>query len=153
MAEDPPTNLGGFWALLTRLAESWKLLPDLAIERRSVVAIFSYSTMPLVADLEQNGELFAANDIVAAIAGDREARGALASRICDPAPNQLDIDPPSNEFLVLDADSSQHLAINRVLGGESLVIQGPPGIGKSQTIAKLMTSLIAKGKRVLIVAV
>lgn len=152
VAEDPPTNLDGFWALLTRMEESWKLLPDLVIERRSVVAIFSYSTMPLVADLEQNGELFAANDIIAAIAGDRDAREALASRICDPAPNQPDIDPPSNEFLVLDADSSQHLAINRVLGGESLVIQGPPGTGKSQTIANLITSLIAKGKRVLFVA-
>ena len=152
VAEDPPSSLDGFWALLTRLAESWMRLPDLVIEPRSVAAIFSYSTMPLVADLELNAELFAANDIVAAIAGDGGARDALASRICDPGPGQPDKDPPSIEFLVLDADSSQHLAINRVLGGESLVIQGPPGTGKSQTIANLITSLIAKGKRVLFVA-
>ncbi len=152
VAEDPPTNLNGFLAQLDRLQESWVVLPNLAIERRVVVAIFSYSTMPLVTDLEQNGELFAASDIVAAIAGDREARKALASRICDPEPNQPDIDLPANEFLVLDADSSQHMAINRVLGGESLIIQGPPGTGKSQTIANLITTLIARGKRVLFVA-
>ena len=52
---------------------------------------------------------------------------------------------------MLDADSSQHLAINRVLGGESLVIQGPPGTGKSQTIANLIAALIARGKRILFV--
>ena len=152
VAEDPPTDLKAFLALLDRLQESWMALPNLAIEPRVVVAIFSYSTMPLVTDLEQNGELFAASDIVAAIAGDREARAALASRICDPDPNQPDIDPPASEFLILDADSSQHMAINRVLGGESLIIQGPPGTGKSQTIANLITTLIAQGKRVLFVA-
>ena len=108
--------------------------------------------MPLVTDLEENGELFAESDIVAAIAGDQGARDALTSLICDPDPNQPDIDPPAEEFLVLDADSSQHMAINRVLGGESLVIQGPPGTGKSQTIVNLITALIARGKRVLFVA-
>ena len=152
VAEDPPKNLDGFRALLDRLQKSWKVLPNLAIEPRAVAAIFSYSTMPLVTDLEQNGELFAASDIVAAIAGDREARASLASRISDPKPSQPDIDPPENEFLILDADSSQHMAINRVLGGESLVIQGPPGTGKSQTIANLITALIAQGKRILFVA-
>ena len=152
VAEEPPTSYKGYLALLDRLQDSWKVLPDLEIEPRAVTAIFSYSTMPLVSDLEQNGSLFAANDIVAAIAGDPGAREALASRICDPGPNQPDIDPPADEFLVLDADSSQHMAINRVLGGESLVIQGPPGTGKSQTIANLITALVAGGKRVLFVA-
>ena len=152
VAEDPPMDLEGFRTLLARLEESWSSLPDLSIEPRVVVAIFSYSTMPLVSDLEENGELFAESDIVAAIAGDASAREALTSRICDPDPNQPDIDPPKDEFLVLDADSSQHMAINRVLGGESLVIQGPPGTGKSQTIVNLVTALIARGKRVLFVA-
>ena len=152
VAEDPPTSLDGFQVLLNRFQKSWEALPDLVIELRAVSAVFSYSTMPLVTDLEQNGEMFAASDIVAAIAGDGGAREVLASRICEPEPNQPDIDPPGEEFLVLDADSSQHMAINRVLGGESLVIQGPPGTGKSQTIANLITSLIAQGKRILFVA-
>ena len=152
VAETSSTSLEGFLDFLNRLGKPWSALPKLMFERRAVIANFSYSTMPLVTDLEQNDELFAANDTVAAIAGDGEARESLASRISDPEPNQPDIDPPSNEFLVLDADSSQHEAINRVLGGESLVIQGPPGTGKSQTIANLITALIARGKRVLFVA-
>ena len=150
--EDPPTSLEACWRLLCRLISSWQALPNLELDRRVVASVFSYSTLPLVADLELNGELFAASDIVAAIAGVGEARLSLARRITDPRPNQPDIDPPANEFLALDADSSQHMAINRVLGGESLVIQGPPGTGKSQTIANLISVLVACGKRVLFVA-
>ena len=102
VAEFPPTNLEGYWNLLAKLKDSWEVLPQLVIEPRSVAANFSYATMPLVTDLEKNGALFAENDIVAAIAGDGEARQALASRICDPVTNQPDIDPPANEFLILD---------------------------------------------------
>ena len=152
VAEEPPGNLDGFRRLLEQLDESWSALPGLAIDPRVVASIFSYSTMPLVTDLEENGEMFAESDIVAAMAGDPEARGALRSLICDPDPNQPDIDSPTDEFLVLDADSSQHMAINRVLGGESLVIQGPPGTGKSQTIANLIAAVVGRGKRVLFVA-
>ena len=152
VADEPPTNLDGFRRLLDRLGESWSALPELAMEPRVVVSVFSYSTMPLVTDLEENGEMFAASDIVAAMAGDAEAREVLQSRISDPDPNQPDLDGPADEFLILDADSSQHVAINRVLGGESLVIQGPPGTGKSQTIANLIATLVARGTRVLFVA-
>ena len=60
--------------------------------------------------------------------------------------------PLADEFLVLDADSSQNYAINAVLAGQSLIIKGPPGTGKSQTIANLIASLIARGKKVLFVA-
>ena len=152
LAESPPSSLIGYKRLLGQLGVSWATLPGLEMELRVMVANFSYATLPLVSDLENNEELFAASDIVAAIAGDGEARNTLVSRICDPALNQPDVDLPQEEFLVLDADSSQHMAINRVLGGESLVIQGPPGTGKSQTIANLITALMARGKRILFVA-
>ena len=39
-----------------------------------------------------------------------------------------------------------------MLAGQSLIIKGPPGTGKSQTIANLIASLIARGKKVLFVA-
>ena len=152
LAESPPISVDGYVRLLGRLEASWAAIPGLEEELRVVIANFSYATLPLVSDLEQNAELFADSDIVAAIAGDKEARDALSSMICDPDPKQPDIDSPSEEFLVLDADSSQHMAINQVLGGESLVIQGPPGTGKSQTISNLITALMSRGKRILFVA-
>jgi hypothetical protein len=63
-----------------------------------------------------------------------------------------DFVPPADEFLVLDADSSQNYAINAVLVGKNLIIKGPPGTGKSQTISNLISTLVARGKRVLFVA-
>lgn len=53
---------------------------------------------------------------------------------------------------VVDADSSQTLAIHSARQGRSLVIQGPPGTGKSQTIANVIAAAVADGKRVLFVA-
>ena len=53
---------------------------------------------------------------------------------------------------VVDADSSQALAIHDVSQGRNLIIQGPPGTGKSQTITNLIAEAIAKGKKVLFVA-
>ena len=50
---------------------------------------------------------------------------------------------------VVDADSSQTLAILDVNQGRNLVIQGPPGTGKSQTITNLIAEAIGKGKTVL----
>lgn len=54
--------------------------------------------------------------------------------------------------LVLDADASQLQAIAAALRGESFGLQGPPGAGKSQTIANLIAAAIADGKRVLFLA-
>ena len=59
---------------------------------------------------------------------------------------------PAETHHVVDADSSQALAIHDVSQGRNLVIQGPPGTGKSQTITNLIADAIAKGKRVLFVA-
>lgn len=60
--------------------------------------------------------------------------------------------PPEKIFHVVDADSSQTLAIEEVRRGRNLVIQGPPGTGKSQTITNVIASAVADGKKVLFVA-
>ena len=54
--------------------------------------------------------------------------------------------------LILDADSSQHSAIMDALSGKNLVIEGPPGTGKSQTITNLIVAALSDGKSVLFVA-
>jgi len=60
--------------------------------------------------------------------------------------------PPGTAMEILDCDSSQAQAIARVASGQHLVIHGPPGTGKSQTIANLIADAVAGGKRVLFVA-
>ena len=54
--------------------------------------------------------------------------------------------------LIDDADSSQHSALVDAIKGKDLVIEGPPGSGKSQTITNLIAAAIAQGKKVLFVA-
>lgn len=57
-----------------------------------------------------------------------------------------------NYPLIDDADSSQHSALIDAIDGKNLVIEGPPGTGKSQTIANLIAAAMARGKKVLFVA-
>lgn len=59
---------------------------------------------------------------------------------------------PKEVFNVVEADSSQVLAVLDVDKNRNLVIQGPPGTGKSQTITNIIAQAIGKGKKVLFVS-
>jgi very-short-patch-repair endonuclease len=67
-----------------------------------------------------------------------------------------DVDDSESRDLVpsfaLNADSSQHAAILEVAEGKDLVIEGPPGTGKSQTIVNLISNALYRGKTVLFLA-
>ena len=58
----------------------------------------------------------------------------------------------SKFFNVLDADSSQLAVLNEVKKGKNLVVEGPPGTGKSQTIVNIIAELLAQNKKVLFVS-
>ena len=79
----------------------------------------------------------------------------------DPLPQQHGI-PSDDEVanhqevddlpIVMDSDSTQYAALLAGQKGVSMVVQGPPGSGKSQTITNLIAIALAQGKRVLFVA-
>jgi hypothetical protein len=125
-----------------------------AIAERFVLANFWYAKLPMVRDLEASVEVLGSHDVAAALAGDSAAREAVLAQRGKGTITQKDVDDlaPTSEFNVLDSDSSQSLAIARALSGENLVLRGPPGTGKSQTIANLICGAIGEGKRVLFVA-
>jgi very-short-patch-repair endonuclease len=134
---------------LTQLADAAEI-PGFEVARRQVIGTFTYAKLPMVRDLENAAELLHDSDVVAAIAGDPHAQASIATQD-GPVP-LLDAVPPADDYCVLDADSSQRSAIGAVVRGQSLVIHGPPGTGKSQTIANLIASLVARGRKVLFVA-
>ena len=133
------------YAALDRMCHS---VPAFQIARRLVLGTFSYAKLPMVADLAAQLATLASHDVVAALAGDPGALKAVGDTVPD-FPADAD---PSREHLVLDADSCQQAVIDAVRWGANLVVKGPPGTGKSQTIANLIACLASQGKRTLFVA-
>lgn len=72
------------------------------------------------------------------------AEAADARSIEDGAPTQL--------MLPIDYDSSQLEAVAECHAGQSFVLHGPPGTGKSQTITNMIADALYAGRRVLFVA-
>jgi len=160
LAEAPPEQVGDLLAKAAEAAE----VPGFRIADRQVIGTFTYAKLPMVRDLQAAGELLGDSDIIAAIAGDPVAQELISADDAG-APEQgasqddrsfeisgVPGDGPEDDFSVLDADSSQRSAIDAVLAGRSLVIHGPPGTGKSQTIANMIAALVARGRKVLFVA-
>ena len=135
------------------MSEKAKRVPGFSIDPRIVLTNFAYAKLPMVKDIENAFDELVAHDLIAAIAGDKEAQEKLRSEGpgADAIPS-VDATALADEFLVLDADSSQNWAINQALAGANLIVRGPPGTGKSQTIANLIAALAAREKTVLFVA-
>ncbi len=55
-------------------------------------------------------------------------------------------------YTLIKADSSQYSSVVDVANGKSLVIEGPPGTGKSQTIVNILANAIHRDKKVLFLA-
>src|SRR5690606_6577443 len=60
--------------------------------------------------------------------------------------------PPEKLATILDADASQRRCMVAARQGHSFVMDGPPGTGKSQTIANIIAQAIRDGKTVLFVS-
>lgn len=114
---------------------------------------FSFQKMAMVAELRNHLEQVEGHPLVKALAGDAaELMQSQSEHAFDADNLDLDTIAPQDEHFILDADASQIRAIMTVLRGQSLIITGPPGTGKSQTIANLLAALAADGKRALFVA-
>ena len=127
-------------------------LLDIRIDLTLILGNFSFQKMALVADLNRRAQEMPGHELVAALAGDSAARQRIQKTSPGISDRDIDNSPAEAELLVSDTDASQHSAILGVVAGQHLVIHGPPGTGKSQTIANLIALLASKGKRVLFVA-
>lgn len=149
IAEDEVPDLA---TIFTRMSEVTNEIQGFKINPQVVISNFSFQKMAMIKDLKERLHEMANNDIIAAIAGDTTARQKVRGANNDSNPRELDCIAPNDEFLVFDADSSQQQVIKAVLASRNGVIQGPPGAGKSQTIANLIAASAASGLRVLFVS-
>ncbi|WP_328446422.1 AAA domain-containing protein [Amycolatopsis sp. NBC_00438] len=148
-AADHTTQMEAAHARLAEVAAAQGI--QLQLEKAVVLGTFNYEKLPMVEDLASATELLASHDLVAAMAGFVPAGESLVAE-GGFRPPPVDSLPPADEFLVQDADSSQHRAIMTALSGRHVFIEGPPGTGKSQTIANIIAGAAATGKKVLFVA-
>jgi len=80
----------------------------------------------------------------------------LVERLLNPSshPRETPVEReiPSCTYSILDGDSSQMSVVMDVLDGKSVVVEGPPGTGKSQTISNIISESLGNGKTVLFVS-
>lgn len=109
------------------------------------LGIFSFSQFVMWNDIRNRSDDLARNKIVRSLID-----GKLSWSAHDMQMDQRV--PEDGVFLPIPADASQLFAIEASCRGESFVLHGPPGTGKSQTITSLIANALAQGKTVLFVA-
>jgi hypothetical protein len=139
-------------AIFERIRHAARDIPEFGIAAGLAIGNFAFQKLAMVTELDALGDTLAGHNLIAALAGVTEARASLSDGRPEAHAGGLDAIPPDEEFLIADADATQQGAIRRALAGESGIISGPPGTGKSQTIVNLVAELAATGRRALFVA-
>ena len=132
--------------------------PDFSVKHRASLCLLSFSNMLLVRDLDPDKwpNINSLNHLLDHPIVKQVFEGSeqnVLGGISKASEYLVDEGVGSRLALVYDADSSQHSAlIDALVHKKNLVIEGPPGTGKSQTITNLIAASIAEGKKVLFVA-
>ena len=126
-----------------------------SVRRQVHIGLFSFAKLLMYQDLDPRvwppGESILDHSLVQALCGMPNTVSSQAGMPC--LPEELDSKySPQDCFQVLDADSSQQAAIVAAKEGRNMVIVGPPGTGKSQTIANIIAECLAARKTILFVA-
>lgn len=120
------------------------------VEESAYLGMFSFNKFLMWRDLQEHLPQLKQNRLVDHLLnrpGQDFPGGDLAG------PDLLDDEvAPGELFCTRDADSSQLAAVRAASKGSTFVLEGPPGTGKSQTIANIIADAVARGRRVLFVA-
>ena len=120
--------------------------PRWDVEELAFIGHFSFSKFVMWNDIHQHADRIADNKVV---------RSLLESRLQWQPPvsaAKKTIEKQPDILLPIVADGSQMEAIRAAVAGESFILHGPPGTGKSQTITNIIANALYRGKRVLFVA-
>ncbi|SMF94309.1 AAA domain-containing protein [Methylomagnum ishizawai] len=132
-----------------RIQESLRTKKRWRVRYQLTLGFLSFSKLAIWDDLDPDkypGLL--SNELLRAIfSGSDSGKGGHTSE-----DYEIDRHPQGNMLLIYDADSSQHSAIIDVMDGKDMVINGPPGTGKSQTITNIIAAALHAGKKVLFVS-
>jgi serine/threonine protein kinase len=120
---------------------STERVTGLRLIHAAALGYFRWQNEAILADLE---ELQARGEIRGVVRG-----FVSTARLAQPA--DVEAPPEEDRFLVCEADFSQEQAVWQARSGPGLVVHGPPGTGKSQTIVNVIADTLARGRTVLMV--
>lgn len=139
--------------VLERMRQAVRDIPGFEVVEEAAIAPFSFAKYLMWKDLVDRIGTLEQNRVVRHLI--HEPDKAFTTYGAGPIPQPHEIDTryaPGEIVHPLPADSSQLAAVMAASEGHDLVIVGPPGTGKSQTIANLIAQCLAVGKTVLFVA-
>ena len=141
-------DLAGIWTTVRRAVRD---LPGFEVTEELVLGTFSFAKYLMWKDLVDRADRLKESPTVRHLI-ERDG-SSFPVQEGFPRPEQLDqsVDP-AELFIPLPADSSQIAAVVASARGHDFVLDGPPGTGKSQTIANMIAHNLALGRRVLFVA-
>ena len=138
-------------AIWTRVRLAVRDMAGFEVTEQVMLGTFSFGKYLMWKDMADRAALLTESPVVKHLI----ERGAERFRSGGdfPRPRELDrkVDP-AQLFLPLPANSSQIAGIVASANGCDFVLDGPPGTGKSQTIANMIAHNLAMGRRVLFVA-
>lgn len=123
--------------------------PNWNVLEECLIGIFSFSKFVMWNDIHSHGEQMRRQSLI--VDALTESDIIQAEKVSDGTVLDEAV-RPSDMCVPLPFDSSQLSAIMASSKGESFILHGPPGTGKSQTITNMITNALYHGKRVLFVA-
>lgn len=140
--------------LLAAMRSAVREVPGMEVIDEIALSTFSFAKFLMWKDLVERTDALRQNRVVRHLIDTPEqsfSQGEGPSSFRDE--RELDRTyAPSDIISLLPADSSQTAASLAAAEGQDFVIVGPPGTGKSQTIANMIANCLAKGRTVLFVA-
>ncbi len=119
------------------------------VEEQIVLGNFSFSKLILWKDMVEHPDELLKSDMVRSL-----VNGKLEFDVSDESIAQTDFDAIESATVALPiaTDVSQMEAVLTAQKGQSYILHGPPGTGKSQTITNIIADALYRGKKVLFVA-
>ena len=116
-----------------------------------VLASFSFAKYLMWRDIRDRIEDLKENRFVKHLVENPREASAQESHFVERVQVDNEIDP-AEIFTPLNCDSSQLVAVEASGRAQDFVLEGPPGTGKSETIANIIAHNIGKGRKILFVA-
>ncbi|MEE8661719.1 DNA helicase [Acetobacteraceae bacterium EV16G] len=138
--------------ILNAMRQAVRDVPGMEVIDETALSTFSFAKYLMWKDLVERTEVLRENRVVAHLIDtpDKPFDDGASRRF-----NETEIDQlfaPADVINLLPADSSQVAASIVAAEGQDFVLVGPPGTGKSQTIANMIANCLGSGKTVLFVA-